>query len=213
MTQLIPQLEQLYAEGMARPAREIWPDPRVIGMTEFKHAAVLVAITDRVMDERSEPGLLLIHRPDTMRSHPGQVAFPGGRLDPGEDAIAAALREAEEELGIDPTRVHVIGPSDPYRTGSGYDITPVIAVVPPDMALVPNPAEVADWFEMPLADALDPARHLPKLINVPGSKARRFVEIDWDGPRIWGITAALLGRLAYRLDWTGAGATLPEESP
>jgi 8-oxo-dGTP pyrophosphatase MutT (NUDIX family) len=113
-------------------------------MVEFKPAAVLIAVT-----ERANPGVLLIHRPGTMRAHAGQVALPGGRLDPGENEIDAAVREANEELGIDPHHVDIIGPLDTFLTGSGYAVTPVLALIPPDLPLVPNPDEVAEWFEAP----------------------------------------------------------------
>ena len=199
MSALTEKVARLYAEGLARPPLELWPDPRIAGITTFKPAAVLMAITDRA--EAPGPGLLMIHRPETMRAHPGQIAFPGGRTDPGENAIAAALREAEEELGIPAEQVRVIGTTDLYRTGSGYEITPVIAVIPADLPLVPSPDEVADWFEVPLDHALDPARHEVEVLAMGGG--RRFVRVDWDGRRIWGITAALLARLAYRMDWVG----------
>src|SRR3569623_3296771 len=108
-------------------------------------AAVLIAITDR-----PEPGILLTVRHEKLRTHAGQIAFPGGRLDDGEDAITAALREANEELGLDPASAGVIGTLADYRTVTGYVFTPVIAVVPPDLALPPHEPEVADWFDAPL---------------------------------------------------------------
>ncbi|PWS21814.1 coenzyme A pyrophosphatase, partial [Enterococcus faecium] len=82
--------------------------------------------------------------------HAGQVAFPGGRIDPGEDAVTAALREADEEIALPPDAVRVIGAADRYRTGTGFSITPIVAIVPPDLALVPSEAEVASVFEVPL---------------------------------------------------------------
>ncbi|RZM05661.1 MAG: NUDIX domain-containing protein, partial [Sphingomonas sp.] len=103
-------------------------------------AAVLVAITDR-----AEPGVILTQRTDTLRHHAGQVAFPGGRLDPGEDAIAAALREAEEEIALPPSAVELVGAVDRYRTGTGFDITPVIGVVPPGAGAVA--VDRADQFD------------------------------------------------------------------
>lgn len=165
---------------------------------EIRPAAVLIAVTDR-----PEPGVLLIHRPEGMRAHPGQVAFPGGKLDPGEDAVAAALREAHEELAISAGDVRIIGATDRFVTGTGYDVTPVLALVPPDLPLVPNPAEVAAWFEAPLGFVLDPANHRQKEREWFG-KVRPYIEIEWDGHRIWGITAAILANLARRLAWHGA---------
>jgi 8-oxo-dGTP pyrophosphatase MutT (NUDIX family) len=166
---------------------------------EIRPAAVLIAVTDR-----AEPGVLLIHRPEDMRAHPGQVAFPGGKLDPGEDAVAAALREAHEELAINTDDVRVIGATDRFVTGTGYDVTPVLALVPPDLPIVPNPAEVAAWFEAPLAFLLDPANHQHKEREWFG-KVRPYIEIEWQGHRIWGITAAIVANLARRLAWLERG--------
>jgi 8-oxo-dGTP pyrophosphatase MutT (NUDIX family) len=135
-----------------------------------------------------------------MRAHPGQIAFPGGRLDPGETAVEGALREAHEELGIHPKDVQVIGTSDLYRTGSGYEITPVIGVIPPDLPIVPNPAEVAQWFEAPAEFVLDPANQKTKWIEAEGAR-HAFVEITWYDHRIWGVTGAILHNLARRLNW------------
>lgn len=165
---------------------------------EVRPAAVLIAVTDR-----PDPGVILIHRPEDMRAHPGQVAFPGGKLDPGEDAIAAALREAHEELAISASDVRIIGATDRFVTGTGYDVTPVLALVPPDLPFVPNPAEVASWFEAPLGFLLDPANHAHKEREWLG-RVRPYIEIDWQGHRIWGITAAILANLARRLAWHGA---------
>ena len=108
---------------------------------------MLVAITDR-----PEPGVILTQRTDTMRRHAGQVAFPGGRIDPEDaDAAAAALREAEEEIALPRDAVEVIGAADLYLTVTGYSVTPVIGVIAPDLDYHPNEAEVADVFEVPLA--------------------------------------------------------------
>ncbi len=177
---------------LASPA-ELLPGDLVEGDTgPLREAAVLVAITDR-----AEPGLILTLRHDDLRDHGGQVAFPGGRIDEGEDARAAALREAWEELKLDPATVRIIGEADHYRTVTGFGVTPIVALVPPDLALVPNPAEVADWFEVPLAFVLDPANHARREMHYKG-RLRHYYEIEWQSRRIWGATAAMLVNLARR---------------
>jgi len=160
---------------------------------ELREAAVLVAITDR-----ADPGVILTTRHDDLRNHGGQIAFPGGRIDEGEDVRGAALREAWEELGLDPAQARIIGEADHYRTITGFGVIPVVAVVPPDLPLTPNPAEVADWFEAPLAFLLDPANHARREIDYKG-RSRHYFEIDWNGRRIWGATAAMLVNLSRRL--------------
>ena len=92
----------------------------------------------------------------------------------------------------------VIGTSDPFRTRTGYDVTPVLAVVPPDLPLEPNPAEVREWFEPPLAYILDPANRTPRSVTWDGAE-RTYFEIVWEGHRIWGVTAAIIGNLSRRL--------------
>jgi 8-oxo-dGTP pyrophosphatase MutT (NUDIX family) len=159
-------------------------------------AAVLVPVTDR-----PRPGVILTQRTETLRRHAGQVAFPGGRLDPGEDAITAALREAEEEIGLPPALVTVIGTTDGYRTGTGYAVTPVVGVVPPDLPVIPSEAEVASVFEVPLDFLLDHANHRQEMLEWQG-RPRHYYEIRWEGRRIWGATAAMIVNLARRLQWT-----------
>ncbi len=157
-------------------------------------AAVLVAITDR-----EDPGVLLTVRRENMRQHAGQVAFPGGRLDPGEDAIAAALREAEEEIGLAAYHPIVWGMADPYRTVTGYRVTPILASIPADLALAPHEPEVADWFEAPLSFVLDRANQQRMSAEFRGM-TRHYWQIEWDGRRIWGATAAMLVNLTRRLE-------------
>ena len=159
-------------------------------------AAVLVAVTDR-----HEPGVILTVRREHLRTHAGQIAFPGGRVDPGEDAIAAALREAQEEVLLDPAAVDVIGTADRYRTVTGYVVTPVLGVIPPDLPLEPHEHEVADWFEAPLAFLLDPANQQQRGALFEG-RERHYYEIDWNGRRIWGATAAMIVNLSRRLKWS-----------
>jgi 8-oxo-dGTP pyrophosphatase MutT (NUDIX family) len=159
-------------------------------------AAVLVGITDR-----AEPGIILTVRRENMRTHAGQVAFPGGRIDQGEDAVGAALREAWEELGLDPKAAEVVGELDPYRTITNYVVTPVLAVVVPDQPLRPHEHEVADWFEAPLAFILDPSNQHKKSALFQG-RERHYYEIMWNDRRIWGATAAMIVNLARRLQWS-----------
>ena len=196
MSALFDRLQRLFDEGHGVELPGLLNQGQ-FAPPEIRPAAVLIAVTDR-----SEPGVILTHRPDTMRAHPGQVAFPGGKLDPGEDAVEAALREAHEELAISPSEVRIIGASDRFITGTGYDVTPVLALVPPDLPIVPNPAEVASWFEAPLGFVLDPVNHAHKEREWFG-RMRPYIEIDWQGHLIWGITAAILANLARRLAWQG----------
>jgi 8-oxo-dGTP pyrophosphatase MutT (NUDIX family) len=158
-------------------------------------AAVLIAITDR-----ADPGVILTVRREHLRTHAGQIAFPGGRLDEGEEPVAAALREAHEELGLDPALVELAGRLDEYRTVTGYVVTPVIGVVPPELPLQPHEHEVADWFEAPLAYLLDATNQQVETAVFAGLE-RRYWQIGWNGRRIWGATAAMLVNLSRRLQW------------
>lgn len=159
-------------------------------------AAVLVALTDR-----PEPGVILTVRREHMRTHAGQIAFPGGRVDPGEVAVEAAIREAREELGLDARLVEPVATLDDYRTITNFVVTPVLAVVPPDLPLYPHEHEVADWFEAPLPFLLDPANH--KAVSaVFAGRERRYWQIEWKDRRIWGATAAMLVNLSRRLRWS-----------
>lgn len=196
---LLTRLTDLYAEGHREPAKELYEDWRPLPEHGLRPAAVLIAVTER-QNHPDGPGVLLIHRPSHMRAHPGQAAFPGGKLDSGETPVEAALREANEELGIRPEDVSVIGETDRFRTGTGYDITPVLAMVPPDLPLQPNPAEVASWFEPPFGFLLDPMRHVWQSAEWNGRKGR-FIEILWNEHRIWGVTAAIISNLAKRISW------------
>ena len=156
-------------------------------------AAVLVAITDR-----PSPGVILTLRHAEMRTHAGQVAFPGGRIDDGETPREAALREAEEELALDRAHVRLLGEADPYRTVTGFAVTPVVGIVPPDLTLTPNPLEVEEWFEAPLDFVLDPINQQRMSTEFKG-RMRHYYQINWNERRIWGATAAMLVNLSRRI--------------
>lgn len=195
---LFDTLSRAFAEGHARQITDLLSDARFASDGRATPAAVLVAVTD-VPDN---PQVILTQRPRAMRDHPGQVAFPGGKIDANEDAVAAALREAEEELALPREAVRVIGTSDVYHTGTGFLVTPVVGVVPPGLPLVPNPAEVEAWFEAPLAVLLDRASWTTNEVFWRGAN-RRYLELEWQGFRIWGVTAAIIANLSRRIAWEG----------
>jgi 8-oxo-dGTP pyrophosphatase MutT (NUDIX family) len=179
------------------PARfiEAEDESHLLSDKAYRDAAVLIAITDR-----AEPGVILTQRPSWLRSHAGQVAFPGGKIDPeDENPIAAALREAEEELALPREQVAILGEADVYTSGSGYHITPVVGVIAPDLPLVANPDEVEDWFEVPLHFLIDPA-NLERRQAMWQGQNRHYYDMDWNGRRIWGVTAGIIANLARRIN-------------
>jgi 8-oxo-dGTP pyrophosphatase MutT (NUDIX family) len=150
--------------------------------------------------------VLLTQRTAHLNDHPGQISFPGGRVEAGDaDATATALREAEEEVGLAARHVDVLGRLPIYTTATGFIVTPVVALVQPGFALRPDPFEVAEVFEVPLAFLMDPRNHRRHAVEVAGVR-REFLSMPWDGrdrdgnPKryfIWGATAAMLRNL-YR---------------
>ncbi len=195
MSELFDRLKRVFDDGHGEPAEGLVSDERFARGTP-RPAAVLIPVTDR-----PQPGVILTKRPDDLRSHPGQVAFPGGKIDLGETPVEAALREAEEELAMPRRHVRVIGATDNYVTGTGFDITPVLGVVPPDLPLVPNPGEVESWFEVPLAQLFDTANYAQQSVWWGGAE-RRYFEMHYEGYRIWGVTAGIIANLAQRLRLT-----------
>ena len=197
MSALFDRLSALFEAGHRRTIPDLLSDERFAIAERTAQAAVLIAVTDRPESDGG-PGIILTQRPTTMRDHPGQVAFPGGKLDIGEDAIAAALREAEEELALHRHHVRLIGTTDRYQTGTGFDITPVLGLIPPDLPLLPHPREVEDWFEVPLRVVFDQSRWTEHDVFWRGAQ-RHYLELHWQGFRIWGVTAAIIANLSRRI--------------
>lgn len=162
---------------------------------EFTPAAVLVGLIER------EAGytVLLTRRSDTLRRHTGQVALPGGRCDPGETVWTTALREAHEEVGLHPDYVSLAGLSSPYRTGTGYLVTPVVGFIKPGFTLRANPDEVAHIFETPFGFLMDPTNYEEHERQAPTGEIRRFYAMTHEDQYIWGATAGMLRALYERL--------------
>jgi 8-oxo-dGTP pyrophosphatase MutT (NUDIX family) len=177
--------------------------PEIVGEPRFierqpAHASVLMPLV-----QRNELTVLLTQRTDHLNDHPGQISFPGGRAEPADaDATATALREAREEIGLGAAHVDVLGALPTYTTGSGFIVTPVVALVGPGFEVRADPFEVAEVFEVPLAFLMNPAHHRRHEVEFGGD----FLSMPWQGidsnghPRryfVWGATAAMLRNL-YR---------------
>ncbi len=170
-------------------------NPDLAPRTPLKQAAVLVAIVRR----GGRAAVILTRRTAHLSAHAGQIAFPGGRIEPGDASpVAAALREAEEEIGLRPDDVRVLGLLDPYLTGTGYRVVPVVAEVIGEPALLPNPDEVAELFEVPLAFLMDTA-NLSLGSREIGGRMRHFYELTYGRHHIWGATAGMIRALYERV--------------
>jgi len=155
-------------------------------------AAVLLPIIDHA---EAPPSVLLTQRASHLAHHPGQISFPGGRMEPGEvDPVDTALREAREEVALPADRVDVIGHLDDYVTVTGFRVSPVVGVITPPVSLVPDPMEVAAIFEVPLAFLMDPANHRHAIREV-GGRSRPYFAIPYQEHYIWGATAGILMNL------------------
>jgi 8-oxo-dGTP pyrophosphatase MutT (NUDIX family) len=169
-------------------------DPRLISppSTALRPAAVLVPL----IDHPHGISVLLTQRTAHLSAHAGQIAFPGGRIEPHDpDPESAALRETEEEVGLPRDRVTLIGRLDLYLTGTGFEITPVVGLVRPPFPLAIDPFEVAEAFEVPLSYILDPRNH-QRVERQSGGSRRVFYVLPYQGRNIWGATAGILVNLA-----------------
>lgn len=169
-----------------------WVDPK--DRPDLRLAAVLVPI----IEHDAGPTVLLTRRADHLNSHSGQVAFPGGKVEPGETPVDGALREAEEEVGLDRSFVDVAGFLNPYETGTGFRILPVISFVRPGFSLTAEPGEVAEIFEVPLGFLMNVDNHERHSVFWRG-KRRAYYAMPYQGHYIWGATAGMIRNLHDRL--------------
>lgn len=202
---MIPDLQRLRAALHpldAPPCGAGWNRDELAGLLSdevaLREAAVLVGLVPRPEGWQ----VLLTRRTDALRHHAGQVSFPGGRIEPGDsDAVAAAIREAGEEVGLAPIQITPLGLLDPLCTVTGFRVSPVVAMIDPGHVATPDPGEVEEVFEAPLAFLLDPANLTAFEVEF-GGRPRRVLEfVDTGEPlrRIWGVTASILFNLRERL--------------
>lgn len=206
-------------EGLsALPPASLTPESlrRVLGRTETwsvhlplnddtrypgrEGAPVLAAVLIPLVAHEEGVSIMLTERAAHLHDHAGQISFPGGRIESSDASpVAAALREAQEETGLLPDMVQVLGSMPPYMTATGFAITPVVALVTPGFVLAPDPFEVAEVFEVPLSFIGDPANHRLHHANLPDGRVRQFYSMPWQRHFIWGATAAMLRNLYYLL--------------
>jgi 8-oxo-dGTP pyrophosphatase MutT (NUDIX family) len=166
------------------------------GMTPPSTALTPAAVLVPLVDHPQGTSVLLTQRTAHLSAHAGQISFPGGRMEETDpDAVAAALRETEEEVGLPRDRVEVIGRLDTYVTGTGFEITPIVGIVAPPMPISIDPFEVAEAFEVPLAFILDRRNH-QRIERDMGAHSRSYYVLPYDGRNIWGATAGILVNLA-----------------
>jgi len=190
-------LDPADGRGDSAPASDHDLNPNIaLPIDGLQRAAVLVPMIERA------DGLtvLFTQRADQLRRHAGQIAFPGGGCEAGETAVMAALREAHEEVDLDRALVRIAGLATPYRTLTGFHITPVVGFVDPSARFKANAGEVADLFEVPFAFLMDPVNHERRYRDQPPGPPRWHWAITWQGRQIWGATAGMVRGLYERLE-------------
>jgi 8-oxo-dGTP pyrophosphatase MutT (NUDIX family) len=183
------------ARHRPRSDRDLNPGDAVRPSGELTAAAVLAGLIPRP----EGLSVLLTRRSDALRRHSGQVAFPGGRAEAGETPWQTALREAEEEIGLAPDHVRLLGLGNRYETGTGYAVTPVVAILSPGLDLRADPSEVAEIFETPFNFLMNPDNHERRVWSEPGSPDRHYYAMPHEGRFIWGATAGMLRALYEQL--------------
>lgn len=199
----IAHVRQTLAQRSRSPVRQAGDDYAIGGQRDEEIAAALdaarpAAVLIGLIERPQGVTVLLTERATHLRSHSGQVAFPGGKIDPGEDALEAALREAEEEIGLARKHIEPFAALDPYLSGSGFRITPIVAQIHPPFDLEINHEEVAETFEAPFAFVMDPANHQRQSREWRGA-TRHFYAMPWESHYIWGVTAGILRNMYERL--------------
>jgi len=185
-----PELDEDYGDHRFNPG-----SGHLIRRDNLRDAAVLIP----VVDHGDEASVILTKRTEKLRNHSGQVAFPGGRIDPTDPTPEfAALRETVEEIGLDADHIEVVGRMPDYVAGSGYRIAPVLGIVRPGFHLTINPHEVDTTFEVPLRFLMDPANH-HQGSRVWGDREWFYYDMPYGGQRIWGVTAGIIRTLYERL--------------
>ncbi len=185
-----PELDTDYGDHRFNPGLG-----HLIRRDNLRDAAVLIP----VVDHGDEASVILTKRTEKLRNHSGQVAFPGGRIDPTDPTPEfAALRETVEEIGLDAEHVEVVGRMPDYVAGSGFRIAPVLGIVRPGFHLTINPHEVDTAFEVPLRFLMDPANH-HQGSRIWGEKEWVYYDMPYGGQRIWGVTAGIIRTLYERL--------------
>jgi 8-oxo-dGTP pyrophosphatase MutT (NUDIX family) len=206
------ELDWLPAALLASPSSAAMPergaesgldDAAIAGEEEDKEegarAPVAAAVLFPIVLRPAAPTVLLTRRTDHLKDHPGQISFPGGRVEPDDVSPAhTALREAEEEIGLVPAHVEIAGYLPEYLTSTGFRVTPVVAVVTPPFSLRLDPFEVAEAFEVPLDFLLDPANHRRHALHYRG-RLRHFHAMPWGEYFIWGATAGMIVSLSRAL--------------
>ena len=198
----LPTPAQLNGLGQLRDQRvdgDLNDDLSQADIEEMTKDLRLAAVLVPLVEHADEPSILLTRRADHLEKHSGQVAFPGGKVEDSDDSpIAAALREAEEEIGLDPSHVEIAGVLDTYQTGTGFLILPGVGFVRPGFTLTPDENEVADVFEVPAHIALSEANWKTDSGEWKG-RMWNFYSMDYQGYNIWGATAGMLMHMSRRI--------------